>query len=51
MVYVQIMEYYTWSLKIMVDFPGGPGVNTLPANAEDKDLIPGLGRFHMLRYS
>ena len=35
----------------MVDFPGGPGVNTLPANAEDKDLIPGLGRFHTLRYS
>ena len=35
----------------MVDFPGGSGVKNLSANAEDKDLIPGLGRFHMLRYN
>ena len=26
------------------DFPGGPGVKNLPANARDTDLIPGPGR-------
>ena len=30
------------------DFPGGPGVKNLPANAGDTSLIPGPGRFHML---
>ena len=29
------------------DFPGGPMVRSLPANAEDVGLITGLGRFHM----
>ena len=29
-------------------FPGGPGVENLPANAGDMGLIPGLGRFHLL---
>ena len=29
------------------DFPGGPVVRSLPANAGDMGLIPGLGRFHM----
>ena len=31
------------------DFPGGPVVKNPPANAGDKGLIPGPGRFHMLR--
>ena len=30
------------------DFPGGPGVKNLPANAGDTSLTPGPGRFHML---
>ena len=29
------------------DFPGGPVVKNLSANAEDTGLIPGPGRFHM----
>ena len=33
----------------MVDFPDGPVVKNLPASAEDKNLIPGLGRFYLLR--
>ena len=31
------------------DFPGGPGVENLPANAGVTGSIPGLGRFHMPR--
>ena len=31
-----------------MDFPGGPVVENLPANAGDMSSIPGLGRFHML---
>ena len=31
------------------DFPGGPVVENLPANAGDMGLIPGLGRFHVLQ--
>ena len=31
------------------DFPDGPVVENLPANAGDMGSIPGLGRFHMLR--
>ena len=30
-------------------FPGGPVVKNPPANAGDAVLIPGPGRFHMLR--
>jgi len=29
------------------DFPDGPVVKNLPANAGDVGLIPNLGRFHM----
>ena len=29
------------------DFPGGPVVKNLPANAGDMGLIPGPGRSHM----
>ena len=31
----------------MLDFPGGPAVKNLPANAGDMGLIPDPGRFHM----
>ena len=31
------------------DFPGGPVVKNLPANAGDMGSIPGPGRLHMLR--
>ena len=31
------------------DFPGGPVVKNLPANAGDTGLIPGMGRSHMPR--
>ena len=30
------------------DFPGGPVVRSLPANAGDTGSIPGLGRSHMM---
>ena len=29
------------------NFPGGPVVKDMPANAEDMGSIPGLGRSHM----
>ena len=35
----------------MRDFPGGPGVKNLPANAGDMSLIPSPGRLHMPRAS
>ena len=31
------------------DFPGGPVVKNLPANAGDEDSIPGPRRFHTPR--
>ena len=31
-----------------MDFPGGPVVKNLPANARDTDVIHGPVRFHML---
>ena len=33
------------------DFPGGPVVKNLPANAGDMGLMPGMGRFHILQSS
>ena len=35
------------ALRRNVDFPDGPVVKNLPANARDTELIPGLGRFHL----
>ena len=35
--------------SILKDLPGGKVDKNLPANAGDKDSIPGLGRFHMLQ--
>ena len=29
------------------DFPGGPVIKNLPANAGDKSSVPGLERVHM----
>ena len=34
-------------LKVKQDFPGGPVVKNLPANARDMGSIPGLEIFHM----
>ena len=31
------------------DFSGGPVITNLPANVGYMGLIPGMGRFHMLR--
>ena len=33
--------------KASQDFPGGPGVKSLPANAGNTSSIPGLGGSHM----
>ena len=38
-----------FSRQTILDIPGGPVVESLPANAGDMGLIPGPGRFHMLR--
>ena len=35
--------------KKLWDFSGGAVVENLPANTRDKDSVPGLGRFYMLR--
>ena len=35
--------------KAVHDFPGGPGVKNLPANAEDTGSVPGAGRLHTPR--
>ena len=32
---------------MLLDFPGGPVVKNLPANAEDMGSIPGLGKSHI----
>ena len=37
--------------KPVEDFPGGPAVRNLPANAGDVGLIPGLGRSPVARSS
>ena len=43
----KVSQCYT---KVNVwDFPDGPVVKNLPANAGDTGLIPGPGRFHMPR--
>ena len=35
--------------KLARDFPGGPVVKNLPANAEDMGSVPGPERSHMLQ--
>ena len=35
--------------RMLGDFPGGPALKNLPANARDTGSIPGLGRFHLHR--
>ena len=39
----------TQVLKNFNDFPGGPVVKNLPANAREVGLIPCLGKFRLLR--
>ena len=45
-----IMSTHIPSLKntLLLDFPGGPVINSQPANVGDTGLIPGPGRFHVL---
>ena len=33
--------------KLKRDFPYSPVIKNPPTNTEDRDLVPGLGRFHM----
>ena len=35
--------------NVLVGFPSGPAAKNPPASTEDVGVIPGLGRFHMLR--
>ena len=42
-----VLEKYNQNKTL--DFPGGPVVRNLPANAGNRGSIPGLGRFHMLQ--
>ena len=42
------MQYLKGLQEKSEDFPGGPVVKNLPANAGDVSLIPGLGRSHTL---
>ena len=35
--------------KLYRDLPGGPVVKNSPINAGDTDLMPGLGRSHVLQ--
>ena len=40
---------WMWGRKVKEDFPGGPVVKNLPANAGDTGLSLGPGRSHMLQ--
>ena len=42
-------DVLNWDKKRKVDFPGGPVVKNLPANAGDMGSISALRRFHVLR--
>ena len=45
-----IKTYYKATINKRVgDFPGGPVVKNLPANAGDRGLIPGPGKSHVPR--
>ena len=44
-------DVLNWDKKRKVDFPGGPVVKNLPANAGDMGLNLSLGRSHMPRGS
>ena len=44
--YPKIREIYKIK-PLPLDFPVGPGVKTLPANAGDRPSVPGPGRFHL----
>ena len=40
---------FTVFKKYWEDFPGGPVVTNMPANAGDTGSIPGWGSFHMIQ--
>ena len=42
-----VLEKYNQNKTL--DFPGGPVVRNLPANAGNRGSVPGSGRFHMLQ--
>ena len=46
-IFLNIQKPFTIKNYNYLDFPGGPAVKNLPANAGDMGSIPGLGRFHM----
>ena len=43
-----LLQVHKWFKRVSWDFPGGPVVKNLPANAGDTGSIPGPGRSHML---
>ena len=47
-IFLNIQKPFTIKNYNYLDFPGGPVVKNLPANAGDMGSISGLGRSHML---
>ena len=45
----EIRYAHLWLKTKFLDFPGGPVVKNLPANAANTGSIPALGRSHMPR--
>ena len=43
---VEVLSNFTSKIQLR-GFPGGSGVKNPPANAEDMDLLPGVGRSHV----
>ena len=46
---ISLNEKWMFKAKIVLGFPGGAVVESLPANAGDTGSSPGLGRSHMPR--
>ena len=46
-IFLKIQKSFTIKNYNYLDFPGGPVVKNLPANAGDMGSIPGLGRFQV----
>ena len=46
-IFLNIQKSFTIKNYNYLDFPGGPVVKNLPANAGDMSSIPGLGRFQV----
>ena len=47
--YTQIHSSTIYNSQKVKDFPGSTVDGNLPVKAEDTGLIPGLGRFHVMR--